>query len=172
MKCEGCSKEYNGQKRTPRFLIKCGHSICQKCLKRLFADGCIICPSCDTANYAQGLEDFPVNMALIEEDKEEGSPQRKSSGEEEDQGSKCPKHGKKYEGNLFLQAFCEDDKSLICINCILEGGYQSRKILSVEDVGYGHHRPLRRKELEQRNLLLMLRRWRPLFWKTEKHLKI
>ena len=31
-------------------------------------------------------------------------------------------------------AFCEEDKSLICISCILEGGYQSKKIVAIEDV--------------------------------------
>lgn len=34
-------------------------------------------------------------------------------------------------------AFCEEDKSLICISCILEGGYQSKKIVAIEDVRLG-----------------------------------
>jgi hypothetical protein len=46
----------------------------------------------------------------------------------------CPKHGKKFEGKgTSKKAFCEEDKQLICVSCILEG-YKSKKILSIEEV--------------------------------------
>jgi hypothetical protein len=144
MKCEGCEKEFNATKRRPHFLIQCGHSLCQKCIKKKFVDSSVICPRCDTANFAQNVGEFPVNMAIVEAERTSGLMSKQSSNilkTSDLEGitieSICPRHGKKFEGRQMSLAFCEEDKSLICINCILEGGYQSKKIISIEDVDHG-----------------------------------
>lgn len=141
MKCEGCDKDFNSAKRRPHFLVQCGHSVCQKCIKKKFVDSSVICPRCDTKNFAKNVDEFPVNMAIVEAERSSILFSKQSSNilkSTELEGitieSVCPRHGKKFEGNVDSLAFCEEDKSLICINCILEGGYQSKKIISIEDV--------------------------------------
>ena len=105
MKCEGCDKEFNTTKRRPHFLVHCGHSICQKCLKKKFNDFGIICPRCDMKNYASKVDDFPLNMALLEVENPAKLFSRMPSNviRTSDQEcitieSICKDHGKKYEG--------------------------------------------------------------------------
>ena len=105
MKCEGCEKEFNSTKRRPHFLIQCGHSLCQKCIKKRFSETSVICPRCDTKNYADTVDDFPVNMTLLEVEQSANIFSKQASNilrANEVEGiaieSICPRHGKKFEG--------------------------------------------------------------------------
>ena len=46
MECYNCKNLYNETDRSPRLLISCGHSICEKCTAELYRDNMIICPEC------------------------------------------------------------------------------------------------------------------------------
>ena len=46
MECFNCKNLYNETDRSPRLLINCGHSICEKCTAELYRDNMIICPEC------------------------------------------------------------------------------------------------------------------------------
>ena len=64
MNCGFCKKQYNSEVNWPRLLVKCGHSLCEKCLQSTFINGSIVCPDCKTINYAEVYSDFPKNLAL------------------------------------------------------------------------------------------------------------
>ena len=120
MECPKCRKPYGKENRIPLLLIKCGHSICQTCAATLFAEHSIACPECKTISNADSLENFPKNMALLSMSQEIApkacNPQVKQEKQE------CESHKKK------LEAFCNDDKCLLCINCILLDGHKSHNI--------------------------------------------
>lgn len=106
MKCEGCDKEFNANKRRPHFLIQCGHSLCQKCIKRKFSDSTLICPRCDTKNYATTVDEFPINMTVLEADRSNSIISKYQSNVLRSGDSECisienicPRHGRKFEGN-------------------------------------------------------------------------
>ena len=65
MNCFGCISLYNESDKSPRLLIHCGHSICEKCTAELYRDMCIICPECGVSNKAPLVTCFPRNLALI-----------------------------------------------------------------------------------------------------------
>lgn len=64
LSCPLCYEPYS---RAPR-LLRCGHSICQSCIRRFFsataADFRKECPFCRQISIAHHLNDFPKNFAL------------------------------------------------------------------------------------------------------------
>jgi len=115
----------------PRLLIACGHSICAKCAKLLFTNGGIICPECATENFAQSVSHFPKNLALLEIKKK--SPKNKRppgrmrlESIAVDPAQVCSKHNKR------IEAFCEKERELLCVTCILEDGHRQHKISSIQ----------------------------------------
>ena len=153
MECFNCKDPYNENDHCPRLLVSCGHSICEKCLKELYYDEAILCPECKTANKTNDISTFPKNLALV---------QLKTSCYNEKQKSKhphgtdimfetsrelvsiCDKHNKKIEGtkylnyfnNLKISAFCEKERLLLCITCILEVGHKSHELNSIQNVNF------------------------------------
>ncbi|KAL4442810.1 hypothetical protein ABPG74_010699 [Tetrahymena malaccensis] len=71
MNCQGCNNQYNETDRSPRLLINCGHSICEKCTAELYRDGQIVCPECRFKNVAPMVTCFPRNLALININKQQ-----------------------------------------------------------------------------------------------------
>jgi hypothetical protein len=47
MDCSNCKNSYNDTDFIPRLLTQCGHSICEKCLNKIYENGGIVCPECN-----------------------------------------------------------------------------------------------------------------------------
>lgn len=156
MDCPNCKLSYNEYDRNPHLLTACGHSICQVCLHSLFHETSLECPVCHVINKAPNVHQFPKNLALIilkttqlNQDSTDQSRQHTLSMEEStiDFGHHivCIKHRKNIEGNrtfpnCFLiyvfAAFCERDRVLLCINCILEDKKKEHELNSLVKVSY------------------------------------
>jgi len=118
MNCPNCRIQYNSGANIPHLLPKCGHSICSSCLASTFKNSSITCIECKEINNAENLSIFPKNMALITVNK---TPVNINSSIT----PICKIHGKKQE------AFCQDDKILLCIDCILLDGHKQHEISAI-----------------------------------------
>lgn len=105
MDCYNCSSLYNRDENCPRLLIGCGHSICEKCLRKHYFDGAIMCPECKVINEAPNINSFPKNLALLNFgnnpslERQKHSPKRELDTEiARDPSAFCQKHGKRIEG--------------------------------------------------------------------------
>lgn len=152
MDCPNCKTFYNESDHVPRLLIQCGHSICEKCSTSLYSNYTIICPECKSPNYASSLQSFPKNLALLLINKSKIKKNHTSLTNENhsndnsgrDNNFHCQKHQKKVEGYFLkkeefsikkkIKAFCEKERQLLCINCILEDGHRSHEISSLQNV--------------------------------------
>ena len=117
MECPRCNIVYCKDTNIPLLLIKCGHTICNRCAMEIFNDKSIICPECSIASQINSVSNLPMNMALLSI-----SPAKSI---EEKQYELCQIHNKKLEG------FCLDDLKPLCIDCILIGGHKSHDISSI-----------------------------------------
>lgn len=97
MNCFFCHLTFSSA-RIPRVLIDCGHTVCESCLISRHSNNSVCCPECKQINFG-ALESFPKNLTLL-------NLQQTNSG--------CSVHRKPYE------AYCEKDKELLCVSCILE----------------------------------------------------
>lgn len=111
MECPNCKTIYNDNNHIPRLLIQCGHSLCDKCTYLLFSNHSVICPECNTPNFAATIEAFPRNLALLlinksHLNKAPNSFERINTRQNMDQNNDsmkqtvffCTKHHKKIEG--------------------------------------------------------------------------
>lgn len=115
MKCSSCTKRYDGKRHIPRLLVKCGHSSCELCLIAYFTSGSVSCPVCKKKSFAETIEDFPRNLALLDIHKPadliQPSSDLKRRREKLESSlslnrgilnplstATCPKHSKKFEG--------------------------------------------------------------------------
>jgi len=137
MECFKCHLPYNDNENCPRLLIACGHSLCQTCLHKAFSQSTVVCPECQTVNKASQLSDFPKNLALLHIKPPPSSslekkhqPRDTSPGVSNNNYPLCKKHKKR------IEAFCENDRQLLCITCILEEGYKNQEICSINDVKF------------------------------------
>lgn len=99
MDCYKCKTQYNDADHVPRLLIQCGHSICERCTSDLFSNYTIICPECNSHNYASSLQTFPKNLALLNVNETKNKKQIKTSSILTPKNDViCKKHLKKVEG--------------------------------------------------------------------------
>lgn len=112
MECYECQLEFEEPHRLPRILTTCGHTLCHSCVSTLFINNSITCPQCNTKNPAPFVSSFPANIALI---------QLKQKPAQD----LCETHGK------TLEAYCNNDKKVLCVSCILENGHKSHDISSI-----------------------------------------
>jgi len=111
MDCPNCKQRYSSDSHVPVILAKCGHTICLPCAEKLLLNNSIKCPECNFINLdIQNSTDLPRNLALLSIPVPQILPVQ------------CKKHSKK------LEAFCESDFSLLCIDCILSGGHKTHTI--------------------------------------------
>lgn len=65
--CKHCKLSFNNTTRTPRILISCGHSFCEKCLRHLLNNNAIRCPTDNTLyDHIENIENLPKNVSLLE----------------------------------------------------------------------------------------------------------
>eukprot|EP00357_Protocruzia_adherens_P030869 CAMPEP_0115012512 /NCGR_PEP_ID=MMETSP0216-20121206/24783_1 /TAXON_ID=223996 /ORGANISM="Protocruzia adherens, Strain Boccale" /LENGTH=1414 /DNA_ID=CAMNT_0002381587 /DNA_START=141 /DNA_END=4385 /DNA_ORIENTATION=- len=159
MDCKSCHSGFDSGVHTPHILIKCGHSICESCLDEKYSDGKITCPNCQTVNTVSSIEGFPVNMALVDmrvtevmkdisnaenlptnrkenydNSSTNGNTNKSISQHNADIGdhfeyceTSCNLHGK------MLEAFCREEMTLLCIDCILSSAHRSHEMSSISD---------------------------------------
>ena len=65
--CLICYEIYDGDRHSPRLLTRCGHTICEKCLKDLCVTLDFKCPLCQITYFSNNgdLTVFPKNFALM-----------------------------------------------------------------------------------------------------------
>ena len=112
MECYECHLEFEEPHRVPRILTTCGHSLCQSCLSTLWKSSHLTCPQCHTKNPAASVLSFPANLALIQ--LKQKSPI-----------DTCEVHTK------TIEAYCNTDKKVLCVSCILDDGHKSHDITSI-----------------------------------------
>jgi hypothetical protein len=117
MLCKSCNKQYNESVNIPRILIACGHTECEDCIEKHLTMSKIQCAECGKYSKAKTPIEFPKNLMLLNmvTNIEKGTQKVVL----------CPTHSKQ------LEAFCEEEKSLICIDCILMSGHKSHEINSI-----------------------------------------
>lgn len=162
MNCKECSNVFNDKANIPQLLPKCGHTICAECVYSLFGSGQVSCPECKTVNFAELPVDFPRNQTLLDLNKGTNSISNVSKPTEkkvlvedlisideailqhlnsntilEHKSGKygsgladpeiCKIHLKEYE------AYCMEDRSLLCVQCLLERKHNNHKVYNIED---------------------------------------
>lgn len=70
LECKFCNHQYDSEKRCPRMLVKCGHSICENCLIKCAQKNIpVVCFDCeDSPEYPPTYnidENFPKNIYLL-----------------------------------------------------------------------------------------------------------
>jgi len=119
MECPKCHKLYQKDINIPLLLIKCGHTLCDSCATTIFNGKSIVCPECNTESLIPTISALPKNMALLAMSipiQSQNLPVKTQSE------SICSQHNKK------VEAFCQDDRCLLCIDCILLDGHKSHDI--------------------------------------------
>ncbi len=114
MQCGICLHGYDSDSRIPRILTKCGHTYCQQCLAGLSKDRAIICQDCKQTTSISSVKELPINHSLMQ------LPSAVHSS------NLCQSHGKP------LEAFCLDDLSLVCLDCMLSSKYKDKKLLKTD----------------------------------------
>lgn len=102
-------------------LIKCGHTLCDSCAAAVFTGKSIRCPECNSESLVSAVSSLPKNMALLSISPTMKS-QSKAAKTSTKQAISCEVHKKE------VEAYCTDDLSLLCIDCILVDGHKSHDI--------------------------------------------
>jgi hypothetical protein len=114
MDCPECKQEFDESSHIPRILTSCGHTICETCMKLRFKKKSILCPQCAVTTNTSSLSSLPTNLALIQ------LKQKKRAIEV------CEKHKKP------IEAFCCNDKLLVCVLCLVEDGHKSHELSTIQ----------------------------------------
>ncbi|CAL2043086.1 unnamed protein product [Caenorhabditis brenneri] len=69
LKCKSCNNFYNENRRIPKILIRCGHSICKECSESIFRQKrnfYVTCPICFKDTYVnEFINVLPKNYAIM-----------------------------------------------------------------------------------------------------------
>ncbi len=153
MECPKCHSLYQKEKNVPMLLIKCGHTLCDRCAGTAFDGKCITCPECGGKSQVASVSMLPKNMALLAMSlTQSSSPVHVQSPANAE--PVCATHKKK------LEAFCLDDRTLLCIDCILLDGHKAHDISPIAQASEKERAELQQEvdaasKLEE-NLNLML----------------
>ena len=122
MQCPECHKPYNAETIVPRILVGCGHTICEACaFDQIDEKLSVTCPECGVDSDAETVNVFPKNLALLTM-KKPGIKVVRSARLAKDQ--LCKAHNKK------IEAYCAQDKAVLCIDCILSDLHKNHEISS------------------------------------------
>ena len=133
MNCRKCNSNYGNDSHTPLLLPKCGHSLCRGCATTLFTAKSVKCPECEATSPIESVAQLPENKALLSmlesASRRAGVASEGTQQRSEEVKGDCPLHQKK------VEAYCEEDRTLLCISCILLGGHKTHAIVQLEDAG-------------------------------------
>ena len=145
MECPKCHSVYQKEKNVPLLLIKCGHTLCDACANSSFMNGSIVCPECNSESQVTSVSALPKNMALLSMSCPTVAPQTKPAPATVPE-TLCEQHKKK------VEAFCADDRTLLCIDCILLNGHKAHDISPISQAAE-KERDTIQKDLEVTNKL-------------------
>lgn len=146
--------QYNNYRNVPQLLPRCGHTVCSDCLQINFDSGRYRCFECNMLNFAEIVEDFPRNLTILDLTTQQKSIKGYSeqtrkinkrdnysdnlSAFKDDSSSfgkfgvnffsldnldsKCLFHKKPFE------AFCLDEKMLLCVQCLIDRTHSTHKV--------------------------------------------
>jgi tripartite motif-containing protein 43/48/49/64/77 len=123
MNCFNCKFNFDTKIKIPKILINCGHSFCIQCLekKKQTVEESFVkikCFICSVETLSETIDNLPVNMAILE-NREKRDQLRQTM---------CAVHSKE------IEAFCDDDKSMLCVNCIIENTHKNHNFSSIDKV--------------------------------------
>ena len=129
MECPKCKFSYDPEIHVPLLLMGCGHTLCRICAEKIYTQNTIICTECRLTSTASSIKDFPTNMALLRIAKKIPENMILSPANttlyEHSPRALCEVHEKE------LEAFCENDSQLLCIDCILLNSHKDHAIASI-----------------------------------------
>ena len=117
MECSICRHTYNNDKRIPRILTTCGHTYCEICLISIHKKDMIPCIECSKYTQCKSIKALPINHSLMQ------LPSNMISS------ITCNTHNKP------IEAYCNTNTSLLCVDCILSKQYKDKDISSIDE-GY------------------------------------
>jgi len=103
----------------------------------------VVCPECQEVSDADNVNVFPKNLALLNMKKAPIKIQRSSRKSQE---QLCKLHDKK------VEAYCTQDRQLLCIDCILSETHKTHEIMSTQKASSAEKELLLEKALESENL--------------------
>lgn len=107
MNCTNCKSSFNLTSHKPFILSKCGHNICSQCIGKSSKLKAIDC-SCGQKTEIKKIYENNSLMDAMSETK------------------KCEKHKKDFE------AFCDNDKTVLCVKCIIESEHKNHKLIAID----------------------------------------
>ena len=157
MNCKQCNNQYNNFRNIPQLLPRCGHTVCSECLQSDFDSGRFRCYECNILNFAEIVEDFPKNQTILDynsplksikgfSDQTKKNNQRNNISEHlssfKDDASNFGKFGVNFfsvdnfdDKCLFhkkpFEAFCMDEKTLLCVQCLIDKTHHSHKVSDI-----------------------------------------
>ena len=122
MKCPQCKTNFNDNQYLPLILPECGDTVCAFCISQLINNNTIVCPICKKeTRKIDTIFSLPKNMLIIKVIKDP------SINDDKSEDDICTVHKKS------LEAFCETEQCLLCVNCILLNDHKSHKVLPITD---------------------------------------
>ncbi len=108
-------------------LIGCGHTLCRACALRLFSASALLCPECKSVSSVHDINELPKNMALLAMANQchiydAAATSSVVAAARPADVPLCPEHRKE------IEAFCEEDDLLVCIDCILLSSHKGHAI--------------------------------------------
>ena len=159
MNCPNCQSKYNNCDNLPKILVKCGHTFCivkisfnQKCLENIKeikdneTDIYLNCPTCNEGTIISDLNSLPKNIALLENNLNKVSTNDTVTQSNQNKAL-CKVHSKD------IEAFCETDRTMLCVSCIIENSHKNHDLSSIEKVVLMLFRQPKRKELVSKKVL-------------------
>lgn len=138
MDCQVCFEPFNQDLHAPKFLIKCGHTICNSCLNNSTIQSfshSISCPFCKCHYGPLELNNLPTNFAVLnilntptKQPSYRDNLTPLSIGKALSYTTKCPLHEK-----FPLQYICNDCPSSMCSKCLLEHKVAGHDVVMLED---------------------------------------
>ena len=122
MNCGRCKMKYDNISKIPKILITCGHTFCLDCLERKkdiigVNQVKIVCFICSIETIAETIDNLPKNMAILE-----------NREKREKFDFLCEHHSKE------IEAFCDNDKTMLCVSCIIENTHKNHIFSSIDKV--------------------------------------
>ena len=116
------------------YFLHCKQNLTQKCLENIQqskdneteTEIYIKCPNCDEETIINDINNLPRNIAILESTFNHSN--NKFSNLTRLNKILCKIHSKD------IEAFCENDKTMLCVSCIIENGHKNHDLSSIEKV--------------------------------------
>ena len=120
------------------FIQKCIENIQQSKNDEIETEIYLKCPTCNEETVINDINNLPKNIAIIESSLNDANNTITSSNLQNK--ILCQIHSKD------IEAFCENDKTMLCVSCIIENGHKNHDLCSLEKVKNWSFRQLKKKD--------------------------